>query len=73
MKIKFTDSHRFPHGYKQACDTDISRTWERARKKMEEDRKEREASQAAVLAQIEADMKERDEKVRDLKKLKGAK
>ena len=40
---------------------------------MEEDRKEREASQAAVLAQIEADMKERDEKVRDLKKLKGAK
>ena len=28
---RYTDSHKYPHGYRVACDTDISKTFERAR------------------------------------------
>ena len=35
MKPKFTDAHRFPHGYRKAIDTDVKQTIERARKRIE--------------------------------------
>lgn len=52
-KPRFTDLDRYGNGYKQSCDTDVTRTWERAKKRMELDKAERE------------------EKVRELKHLKG--
>lgn len=41
MKPKFTDLKRYPHGYDQSCDTDITKAWARARKKLEEDKAKR--------------------------------
>lgn len=32
MKPRYTDMHKYPHGYKAACDTDIGRTFERIRR-----------------------------------------
>lgn len=55
MKPKYTDEYRYPHGYTMPLDTDISKTWQRAREQLEKDRKERE------------------EKVRDIKKIGFAK
>ena len=31
MKPRYTDSHKYPHGYFTACDTDIRRTFARIR------------------------------------------
>lgn len=36
MKPKFTDSHKFPHGYRQAVDTNVSETFKRVRRQQEE-------------------------------------
>ena len=37
---KFTDSSRYPHGYRKSTETDIRRTFERARRQIKEsDRK----------------------------------
>ena len=30
---RYTDSHRYPHGYRAACDTNIAKTFERVRKR----------------------------------------
>lgn len=38
---RFTDSHRFPRPYRNAADTDISRSWADARKRIEADKAER--------------------------------
>ena len=35
MKAKFTDSTRYPHGYKQAVETDIKATFRRIRREQE--------------------------------------
>lgn len=40
-KPKFTDTHKYPHGYDASHDTDISRVWARARKKLEALKEER--------------------------------
>jgi hypothetical protein len=32
--IKYTDSHKYPHGYTRANDTDIRKTFDRARAQM---------------------------------------
>lgn len=34
MKPKFTDLHKYPHGYTSAAATDITATLERARKRL---------------------------------------
>jgi len=33
---RYTDSHKYPHGYHTACDTDIGKTFERIRKQQAE-------------------------------------
>lgn len=38
---RFTDLGRYPHGYKPSNDTDITKSWERARKQIEKDKQER--------------------------------
>ena len=32
MKPRFTDMHKFPHGYRKACETNIALTFERIRR-----------------------------------------
>jgi hypothetical protein len=29
MEPRYTDTHKYPHGYRPACDTNIGRTFER--------------------------------------------
>lgn len=41
MKPKFTDLDRYRHGYRRADETDITKTWERAKKQIEQDKAER--------------------------------
>ena len=41
-KPRYTDLLKYPHGYRRAVETDITLAWERARKQLERDRKERE-------------------------------
>jgi len=31
---RYTDAHRYPHGYHTACDTNIAKTFERIRKEL---------------------------------------
>lgn len=31
---RYTDSHKYPHGYRMACDTDIGKTFERIRRQL---------------------------------------
>lgn len=31
MNVRYTDSHKYPHGYRTACDTDIASTFARIR------------------------------------------
>jgi len=31
VKVKFTDEHRYPHGYRKAQDTDVRKTFARVR------------------------------------------
>jgi hypothetical protein len=42
MKPRFTDLSRYPRGYVRSEATNISKTWALARKKLEDDKKERE-------------------------------
>ena len=42
MKPKFTDAHKFPRPYRRSIETDITRTWEAARKRMEAEKTKRE-------------------------------
>jgi hypothetical protein len=42
MKPKYTDLKRYPRGYKPSHDTDITKTWAEARRRMEEEKKKRE-------------------------------
>lgn len=48
---KYTDEHRFPHGYMKACDTDITVAWKRMREQIEEERRKRE-EQLKVVVQM---------------------
>lgn len=41
MKPKYSDG-RYPHGYKMSHETDITKTWARARKEIEETKSKRE-------------------------------
>jgi hypothetical protein len=47
--IRYTDSHKYPHGYHAACDTNIAKTFERIRKEQ--------ADQAAGLGDKVAPIK----------------
>lgn len=38
---RFTDLDRYPHGYKPSNETDITKSWERARKQIEKEKQER--------------------------------
>ncbi len=42
MKPKFTDGHRFPAGYTPSHETDIRKTFERAKRRMDANKEERE-------------------------------
>ena len=42
MKPKYTDLKRYPRPYRRSIETDITKTWEAARKRMEADKAERE-------------------------------
>lgn len=50
MKPKFTDSHRFPHGYSRSEATDIRKTFERVRREREANKREA-AVKVAPIAQ----------------------
>ena len=52
--IKYTDSLRYPHGYKRAAETDITRTFARARAANEAKRKEQEENAAEATAKVRA-------------------
>lgn len=41
MKPKYTDGNRYPRGYRNADNTDITRTWEAARKRLAEEAEKR--------------------------------
>lgn len=41
MKPKYTDSARYPNGYVPSDKTDITRTWDRARKELDRLKAER--------------------------------
>lgn len=41
MKPRYTDAKRYPHGYRRSENTDITVTWERARKQIEKHKQER--------------------------------
>ena len=41
MKPKFTDGHRFPAGYTPSHETDIRKTFERAKRRLEQNTAER--------------------------------
>lgn len=40
-KPRFTDSNKWPHAYRRSENTDITVTWDRARKQIEKDKAER--------------------------------
>ena len=48
MKPKFTDSHKYPHGYKRAVETDVRLTIERARKRIELAKKAQAEAEASI-------------------------
>lgn len=50
-KPKFTDTHKWQRAYKPSHDTDITKTWEAARKRLEADKAER-ADKVREIKQI---------------------
>lgn len=52
MKPRFTDSHKYPHGYRSAADTNVTRTFERVRReiraKAEQEQRDKEEAQRKV-------------------------
>jgi hypothetical protein len=51
VKPRYTDKHRFPHGYTTSDKTDITRTWARIREQLEKDKQER-AEKVRTIKQI---------------------
>lgn len=49
VEPRYTDTHKYPHGYKPACDTNIGRTFERIRR-------ERMAGHALTRQKVEQTM-----------------
>ena len=49
MKARYTDQHRYPHGYTRSEATDVRETFRRARKKDAENKQEAERK---VIAEI---------------------
>lgn len=49
MKPKFTDGHKYKHGYKQAVDTDIRKTFQRIKDAMKDNAKEVEAKVKPII------------------------
>jgi hypothetical protein len=41
MKPRYTDISRYPRGYKTSVETDITKTWDAARKQMETEKARR--------------------------------
>ena len=35
---RYTDKNRYPHGYRRSVETDITRTWARANKRIEDEK-----------------------------------
>jgi hypothetical protein len=54
MKPKFTDAHRFPHGYVKAEATDVRKTFERVRRQREANRREAQAKVAPIAQRRKA-------------------
>lgn len=50
MKPKFTDAHRFPHGYTRSEGTDIKKTFERVRREREANKREAQTKVAPLLS-----------------------
>jgi hypothetical protein len=51
---KYTDSHRYTHGYRAACDTDIEKTFERIRRQQAGEVPELKASVAPIKPRLKA-------------------
>lgn len=46
MRPRYTDAHKYPHGYKPACDTDVGKTFELIRRQQK-------VNDAEVKAKVE--------------------
>lgn len=52
MKPRYTDSARYPHGYKTAVDTDVRKTFERIRKEHEAQAKQKADNEREAVEKI---------------------
>lgn len=53
-KPRYTDTAKYPNGYRKAVDTDITVSWRKAREKMEQERKERELNRLELQTKLTA-------------------